>query len=84
MGPLLKEMGNLVTQNMEKAEVFDDFFAWGFIHKNSRHKAQVTEGKGRDWKNDESPSVGENQVCDHLKKLQMHKTMGPVGYICGT
>jgi len=31
MGPLWKEMGDLVTQDMEKAEVFNDFFASVFI-----------------------------------------------------
>ncbi|KFU90127.1 hypothetical protein M959_11843, partial [Chaetura pelagica] len=25
------------------------------------------------------PTVGEEQVCDHLKNLKMHKSMGPEG-----
>ncbi|GAB0206039.1 hypothetical protein GRJ2_003069500 [Grus japonensis] len=41
------------------------------------HTTQVTEGKGRDWDwgNEELPTVGEDQVQDHLK---VHKYMGTV------
>ena len=62
MGPLQKEMGDLVTQDMEKAEVLNDFFVPVFTSKCSSHIAQVTEGKGRDWENEEPPIVGDDQV----------------------
>jgi len=62
VGPLWKEMGELVTWDMEKAEVLNDFCASVFTDKCSRHTAQVAEGKGRDWKNKELPTVGEDQV----------------------
>ncbi|GAB0175820.1 mitochondrial enolase superfamily member 1 [Grus japonensis] len=62
MGPLQKEMGDLVTQDIEKAEVLNDFFASVFTGKCSSHTAQVAEGKGRDWENEELPTVGEDQV----------------------
>jgi len=55
-------MGDLVIQNMEKAEVFNDFFASVFTGNCSSHKTQVTESKGRDWENEEPPTVGEDQV----------------------
>jgi len=45
----------------EKAEVLNDFFASFFTSKCSSHIAQVTEGKGRDWENEEPPTV-EDQV----------------------
>ncbi|KAM9582173.1 uncharacterized protein ACIB01_001592 isoform 1-T2 [Guaruba guarouba] len=77
MGPLWKDMGDLVTRNIEKAEVFSYFFASVFTSKYSSHAVQVTEGKGRDWKDEELHSVGEDQVQDHLKKLKVHKTMEP-------
>ena len=46
---------------MEKAEVLSDFFASTFISKCSSHTAQVPEGKGRDYENDEPVTV-EDQV----------------------
>ena len=39
--------------------------------------AQVTEGKGRHWENEEPPTVGEDQVRDHLRNMKVHKSMGP-------
>lgn len=46
-GPLLKEMGDLVTWDTEKAEVLNDLFASCFTSKNSRlNIAQAPEGKG--------------------------------------
>ncbi|GAB0178252.1 hypothetical protein GRJ2_000290500 [Grus japonensis] len=47
MGPLQNETGDLVTQDMEKAEVLNDFFASVFTGKSLSHTAQVTES--RDW-----------------------------------
>ncbi|KFV09387.1 LINE-1 reverse transcriptase, partial [Tauraco erythrolophus] len=32
---------------------------------------------GRDWENEKPPTVGEDQVRDHLKNLKVHKSMGP-------
>ncbi|GAB0206858.1 mitochondrial enolase superfamily member 1 [Grus japonensis] len=74
VGPLQNEM---VTQDMEKAEVLNDFFASVFAGKCSSHTAQVTEGKGRDWENAELPTVGEDQVREYLRNLKVHKSMGP-------
>ncbi|PKU41566.1 hypothetical protein llap_8141 [Limosa lapponica baueri] len=48
VGPIWKEMGDLITWDMDKAEVLNDFFASVFASKGSSHTAQVTEGKGRD------------------------------------
>ncbi|GAB0186323.1 mitochondrial enolase superfamily member 1 [Grus japonensis] len=62
VGPLRNETGDLITQDMEKAEVLNDFFASVFTGKCLSHAAQVTEGKGRDWENAEPPTVGEDQV----------------------
>ena len=62
VGPRQKETGDLVTQDMEKAEVVNDYFASVFTCKSLSHIAQVPEEKGRDWKNDEPPTVGEDKV----------------------
>ncbi|GAB0186361.1 hypothetical protein GRJ2_001101400 [Grus japonensis] len=73
VGPLRKETGHLVNQDMEKAEVLNDFFASVFAGKCSSHTTQVTESKGRDWENEEPPTAGEDQVQDHLRNLKVHK-----------
>jgi len=49
VGPLCKEAGDLVTRDMEKAEVLNDYFASDFESKCSSHTAQVAEGKDGDW-----------------------------------
>ncbi|GAB0185602.1 mitochondrial enolase superfamily member 1 [Grus japonensis] len=76
VGPLQNETGDLVTQDMEKAEVLNDFFTSVFTGKcGLTHTAQVTEG--RDWENAEPPTVGEDQVREYLRHLKVHKSMGP-------
>jgi len=45
---------------MEKAEVLNDFLTSDCTGKCST--AQVTDGKGREWENEEPPTVGEDQV----------------------
>lgn len=54
MGPLCKERANLLTQDMEKAELLGDFFASIFTGKCSSITAEVTGGKGTDL-----PHVGD-------------------------
>ncbi|KAK4830021.1 LOW QUALITY PROTEIN: hypothetical protein QYF61_008284 [Mycteria americana] len=54
-----------------------NFFASVFIGKCSSHTTQDAEDKGRDWENEEPPTVGEDQVQDHLRNLKVHKSMGP-------
>ncbi|GAB0176409.1 mitochondrial enolase superfamily member 1 [Grus japonensis] len=75
VGPCRNETGDLVTQDMEKAEVLNDFFASVFTGKCLSHTAQVAEG--RDWENAEPPTVGEDQVQEYLRNLKVHKFMGP-------
>jgi len=72
VGPHWKEMRYLDIQGREKAEVVN-FFASVFTGKCSSHTAQVTDGKHRDWENEEPPTVGEDPVEDHLRKLKVHK-----------
>ncbi|GAB0203845.1 hypothetical protein GRJ2_002850100 [Grus japonensis] len=65
------ETGDLDTQDMEKAEVLNEFFASDLTSKCLSHTVQVTEDKGRDWENEG------DQVRNHLKNLKVHKSMGP-------
>ncbi|XP_065539137.1 uncharacterized protein LOC136016210 [Lathamus discolor] len=74
LGPLQKEMGDLVIQDMDKAEVCNSFFASVFTGKCSSHITQVTECNGKDLENEESPIAG-----DHLRNLKVHESMGPDG-----
>ncbi|GAB0209884.1 hypothetical protein GRJ2_003454100 [Grus japonensis] len=75
VGPLRNETGDLVTQDMEKAEVLNDFFASVFTGNCLSHTAQVTEG--RDGENEEPPTVGEDQVREYVRNLKVHKSVGP-------
>jgi len=77
VGPLWKETGNLLTRDMEKAEVLNDFFASVFTGKGSSHTTQATESKGMNLEKEDLPAVGKDQVRDHLKNLNVHKSMGP-------
>ncbi|GAB0184642.1 mitochondrial enolase superfamily member 1 [Grus japonensis] len=75
--PLRKEPGDLVTWDVERAEVLNDIFASVFTSKCSSDTTPVTEGKGRDWGNAEPPTVGKDQVREYLRNLKVHKSMGP-------
>jgi len=54
---------------MEKPEVLKDFFASVFNGKCSSHTTHVAERKGRDWDNEELPTV---VVQDHKRNLKVH------------
>jgi len=77
VGPLQREMEDLVIWDMEKAVVLYDFFASIFISMCSNHTSQAAAGKGRNWENDELPTVGEEKVHGHLRNLKVHNCMGP-------
>jgi len=47
---LQKEMKNLITWDMEKAEVLSEFFTLVFTSRCSSYPAKVVEGKGKNWK----------------------------------
>uniref|UniRef100_A0A8B9FTL9 Reverse transcriptase domain-containing protein n=1 Tax=Amazona collaria TaxID=241587 RepID=A0A8B9FTL9_9PSIT len=78
VGPLQKPSGELATLDLEKAEVLNDFFASVFTGKCSDHTTQVLEGRRGDGEGgDPGPTVGEDLVRDHLRNLNVYKSMGP-------
>ncbi|CAM4628179.1 unnamed protein product [Lepidochelys olivacea] len=74
VGPLLNEGGNLVTKDVEKANVFSAFFASVFTNKVSSQTAALGSTA---WGGGDQPSVEKEVVRDYLEKLDMHKSMGP-------
>lgn len=58
------------------AEVFNDFFGSVLTSNCSSHTAQVTEWKGRNWKNEEQTTVGKEQFWDHPRNLKVTESMG--------
>jgi len=62
VGPLQKEMEDLITWGTEKAEVLNNFFASVFTVKCSSHTSQVVDVKSKDWEKEELPTVAEGQV----------------------
>ncbi|CAM4672926.1 unnamed protein product [Lepidochelys kempii] len=74
VGPLLNEGGNLVTEEVEKANVLNAFFASVFTNKVSSQTAALGITK---WGRDGQPSVEIEVVRDYLEKLDVHKSMGP-------
>ncbi|CAM4664489.1 unnamed protein product [Lepidochelys kempii] len=74
VGPLLNEGGNLVTEDVEKANVLNAFFASVFTNKDSSQTAALGITT---WGVDGQPSVEKEVVRDYLEKLDVHKSMGP-------
>ncbi|KAK4827590.1 LOW QUALITY PROTEIN: hypothetical protein QYF61_019492 [Mycteria americana] len=81
VGPLHDEMGDLVTQDVEKSEVLKTFFASVFTSKINLKESQVPETRGKGWSNEDVPSVEEDQVRKHLIKVDIHKSMCPDGHL---
>lgn len=65
----------LVTWDTEKAELLNNIFVSVFTNKCFSHTTWDTEDKVRDWEN-ELLVVGEDQIWDHLRNLEVQKSMG--------
>ncbi|CAM5153827.1 unnamed protein product [Natator depressus] len=74
VGPLLNEGGNLVTEDVEKANVLNAFFASVFTNKVS---SQTTALGSTAWGGGDLPSMEKEVVRDYLEKLDKQKSMGP-------
>ncbi|GAB0183643.1 mitochondrial enolase superfamily member 1 [Grus japonensis] len=79
VGPLLNEVGALVTEDTEKAELPNAAFASVFTAKAGPQESQTLEVREKVWRKEDFPLVEEDQVRDHLRKLDTHKSMSAEG-----
>ncbi|CAM2112063.1 unnamed protein product [Caretta caretta] len=75
VGPLLNEGGNLVTEDVGKANVLNAFFASVFTNKVS---SQTTALGSTAWGGGDQPSVEKEVVWDYLEKLDSTSPWGRV------
>ncbi|GAB0184844.1 mitochondrial enolase superfamily member 1 [Grus japonensis] len=79
VGPLLNKVGALVTEDTEKAELLNAFFASVFTAKVDAQESQTLEVKEKVWRKEDLPLVKEDRVREHPGKPDIHKSMGPDG-----
>ncbi|GAB0190597.1 mitochondrial enolase superfamily member 1 [Grus japonensis] len=76
---LLNEVGALVMEDTEKAELLNAFFASVFTVKAGSQESQTLEAGEKVWRKEDFPLVEEDRIRDHLGKYDTHKSMGPDG-----
>ncbi|GAB0183985.1 mitochondrial enolase superfamily member 1 [Grus japonensis] len=79
VGLLLNELGALVMEEIEKVELLNAFFASVFTAKAGPQETQTLEVGEKVLQKEDLPLVKEDQVREHLGKLDIHKSMGPDG-----
>jgi len=77
VGLLLNEVGVLVMEDVEKAELLNAFFASVFSAKAGPQEFQALEVREEACRKDDLPLVEEDCVRDHLSNLDAHRSMGP-------
>jgi len=77
VGPLLNEVGDLVMEDTEKAELLNVFFASVFSAKAGPQESQALEVREETCRKVHLPLVEEDCVRDNLSNLDTHKSMGP-------
>lgn len=73
----MNKMWDLATTSMGNTEVLNKFFALVFTSKCSSHAAHLRKSKGRGWHSEVPATIGEDKVWDHLRNLNVHRSMGP-------
>ncbi|PKU37340.1 rna-directed dna polymerase from mobile element jockey-like [Limosa lapponica baueri] len=79
VGSLMNEVGALVMEDAQKAELLNASFASVFTAKVSPQESQTLEVGESAWSNEDTPLIAEDQVRVHSSKLDTHKSMGPDG-----
>ncbi|GAB0178742.1 mitochondrial enolase superfamily member 1 [Grus japonensis] len=74
VGPLLNEVGALVTEDTENADLLNAFLASVFSAQAGPQETQTLEVGEKDL-----PLAEEDRVREHLGKLDIHESMGPDG-----
>jgi len=73
----MNKNGELVSTDGGKAEVLSNIFASVFTGKLSPHPSQVDVPEDGDQGSKVPPTVREDQVCNHLRNLNIQKSVGP-------
>ena len=71
--------GALVKQNMEGAEVLNAFFTSVFTGKTALQESKALDTRGEVWRKEDLHLVREDQVREHLSKLDICRPMDPDG-----
>lgn len=74
---LINEKGKLASSDMEKAEVLIEFFALVFMSSQASHASHVPDLLSGDQGSKIPPSVRAEQICDHLMRLDVYKSIRP-------
>jgi len=76
VSPLISKTGKVVTTDKEKAGVLNNFFASVFTGSLSSHTSRGDGPQESYWGCKVPPTVKEDQVCNHPRSLNRHKSMG--------